>query len=95
MVHPLTTAGPGATLIEGMRVINKAKLPALKKAFTNFCAALGDENIIGDVKRVESLIKTYNFTRKAFVEAYSLKIKSCCFVLISNNFPDSRLAKGG
>ena len=76
IVHPLTKVGPGATVVEGMRVIDKIKLSMLKKAFTDFCVALGDENIIADVKRIDSLIKTHKFTPTAFIETYSTGAKS-------------------
>ena len=76
IVHPLNNVGAGATLVDGMRIVDEAKVTALSKAFCDFCAALGDENVLGDVKRIEGLIRTHNFTRKMFLTTYTKRSKA-------------------
>ena len=75
MVHPLQKPGQAATPVEGMRIITEPHLDRLKKSFTDFCASLGEENILGNVRRIANLLKTHNFTKGTFLDAYTTKPK--------------------
>lgn len=75
MVHHLRKPGPAATAVEGMRIITEPKLDALKSSFTTFCASLGDENVLNDVKRIGALLTAHNFTRSAFINTYTVSPK--------------------
>ena len=76
MVHHLRKPGPAATAVDGMRIITKSKMDALKSAFTKFCASLGDENVLNDVKRIGALLTAHSFTSSAFVSTYTVPPKS-------------------
>ncbi|MEM8789419.1 MAG: hypothetical protein AAGE76_14260 [Pseudomonadota bacterium] len=76
MVHHLRKPGPAATAVERMRIITEPKVELLKSAFATFCAALGDENVLNDIKRIGALLAAHNFTRPAFVNTYTVAPKS-------------------
>lgn len=75
LVHPLNRPGPGATKVEGVRVISKPQIAKLKRAFEEFTRALGDANILNDVRRIGDLLSVHSFTSSAFVGTYTVPMK--------------------
>lgn len=72
MVHPLRKPGNAATFVEGMRIITKSEIKALKNAFINFCKSLSDENILNDITRIAELLNFHHFTWETFLNTYTV-----------------------
>lgn len=75
IVHPMKNTGPGAAMIEGVRVMTEVQLDKLRNALMEFAKALGDANVLNDVGRISALLTTHGFTPTTFVNRYSVPLK--------------------
>ena len=58
IIHPHKKLGPGAAIIDDMRVVTKPQLDKLKTALEAFNRSLGDVNIVNDLARIAHLLTT-------------------------------------
>jgi hypothetical protein len=75
IIHPMKHTGPGAAMIEGARVMTEKQLDKLRDALVNFAKALGDENVLNDVGRINDILTFNHLTPKAFVEHFSVPLR--------------------
>ena len=76
IIHPHKKLGPGAAIIDDMRVVTKPQLDTLKTALEAFNRSLGDVNIVNDLARIAHLLTTHAFTPTMFVSTYTIPVSS-------------------
>lgn len=76
IIHPMKNVGPGAAMIEGARVMTEAQLAKLRDALIDFSKALGDENVLNDLDRINRLLTIHHLSPKAFLNNYSVPLKN-------------------
>lgn len=76
IIHPLRNLGPAAAMIDGARVMTEKQLAKLRKAVAEFAKSLGDGNVLNDTSRIAQLLSAHSFTASAFLNTYTVNLKS-------------------
>ena len=74
IIHPLSTLGPGASVIENMRVITETKLGRLREALEAFAKSLGESDTVNSIAEIQKLIKVHGFDPQEFLKRYTKKL---------------------
>lgn len=75
IVHPLSMLGPGASLIENMRIISEIELDRLKKALDAFAQSLGESDTVNSIAEIQKLIVMHKFNPNNFLNHYTKKVR--------------------
>ena len=71
IIHPLSKLGPGASMIENMRVMDRMQMKKLKDALHSFAKSLGELDTINSVEEINKLIERHGFGSKEFLKRYT------------------------
>jgi hypothetical protein len=72
IIHPLNYIGPQATAPEGLRIIDKKKLDALRKAFVGFVKAISSEAVLADETKIREILQAHKLGEKLLVDSFSV-----------------------
>lgn len=76
IVHPERTLGQGASLVNGMRVIDPAGLEKLRKNLRAFAKQLVNPDVVANASEVAKRLAQFELNADAFVNAFSAPVKA-------------------
>jgi hypothetical protein len=74
IIHPLSYAGPQATAIRGLRVIDSKKLEILCKAFLQFVKAIAVEGVLTNEVKIREALHAQKLAESLLVATFSVEV---------------------
>ena len=75
MIHPLSTLGHGASVIEDMRIITEGELRRLRVALESFAKSLGISDTTNSIAEIQKLIGVHGFDPNEFLKRYTKALR--------------------
>jgi hypothetical protein len=75
LFHPARTLGQGASLVDGMRVIDPTSLEKLRRNLRDFAKQLTNPDVASSASEVAKRLAQFELNENAFVDAFSSPVK--------------------